>query len=396
MKLAPARRRLRRRVAVGAVATLVGVALVVFFVVPGRVDDAMNRVRPGPAYTASERARALHAQLTVVDLHADSLLWGRDLLERGTRGHADVPRLVEGNVALQAFTIVTKAPRHQNIDRNDDDTDNVTLLAVAQAWPPRTWTSLTERALYQARRLDDFARRSGGKLTVIHTASELRAYLARRAQESDVTAGFLGVEGAQALDGDLGNLDRLFDAGVRMMAPTHFTDNDIGGSASGAAKTGLTAKGEELVRRMQDRGMLVDLAHASPRTIDDVLAVATRPVVVSHTGVRATCDNARNLTDAQLAAVARTGGVIGIGYFTQAVCVLDARSIARAIRHAVSVAGIDHGLGSDFDGATTTPFDAAGLVQVTDALLAEGFGEAEVRAIAGGNALRVLEAVLPP
>ena len=143
---------------------------------------------------------------------------------------------------------------------------------------------MTERAIYQAHKLQDTAERSGGKFTVIRTSAELSAYLDRRIKEPGITAGFLGIEGAHALDGNLDNIDRLFAAGVRMMAPTHFFDNDIAGSAHGVSKGGLTDKGREMIRRMEEKKMIVDLAHASPQTIDDVLAIATRPVVVSHTG----------------------------------------------------------------------------------------------------------------
>jgi membrane dipeptidase len=162
------------------------------------------------------------------------------------------------------------------------------------------------------------------------------------------------------------------------------------------AKGGLTEKGRALVRRLEERRILLDLAHASPRTIADALAMATRPVVVSHSGVKGTCDNARNLSDAELRGVAATGGVIGIGFWDTAVCGNDAAAIARAIRHAASVAGIDHvGLGSDWDGAVTVPFDAAGLVALTDALLEAGFTDAEVAKVMGGNAVRLLSAALP-
>ena len=112
-----------------------------FVLVPPAVERHLNRVHAPPRAVA-ERARALHQRLVIVDLHADSLLWARDLLERGRRGHVDVPRLTRGNVALQAFTVVTQTPRGLNIERNDDRTDNITLLALAQRWPPRTWTSL--------------------------------------------------------------------------------------------------------------------------------------------------------------------------------------------------------------------------------------------------------------
>jgi microsomal dipeptidase-like Zn-dependent dipeptidase len=193
------------------------------------------------------------------------------------------------------------------------------------------------------------------------------------------------------LDGNLANIDRLYDAGVRMMAPTHFFDNDIGGSSAGVEKTGLTDKGREMVRRMEARHMLVDVAHAAPRTIDDVLAIATRPVIVSHTGVKATCDNSRNLSDAQLRGIAHTGGVIGIAFFEVAVCGTDAAAIARAIRHAADTVGVDAvALGSDFDGAVVAPFDTTGLGLLIDALYQAGFTDGDIGKIMGGNALRVL------
>ena len=367
-----------------------------FFIVPGQVDKSMNAVLQPPPYRASERALELHKKLVIADLHADSLLWGRDLLERGTRGHVDIPRLIEGNVALQAFTVVTKTPRSMNIESNDDTTDNITLLAVAQRWPFRTWSSLKERALYQADKLHKFAEGSGGKLMLIETNANLASYLERRKREPGITAGFLGIEGAHALDGDLANIDVLFDAGFRMMAPTHFFDNDIAGSAHGVNKGGLTDKGREMIKRMEAKRMIVDLAHASPRTIDDVLAIATRPVVVSHTGVKGTCDNTRNLSDEHLKRIAATGGVIGIGYWDTATCGTTARAIARAIRYTANLIGAQHvGLGSDYDGAIAAPFDTTGLVEITDALLAEGFTDAEIEMIMGGNVVRVLTQALP-
>lgn len=369
---------------------------VFFFVLPAQVEKRMNAVINRPPYQASEKARALHQRLFVADLHADSLLWNRNLLEGGTRGHVDVPRLIEGNVALQAFTVVTKTPRGMNIESNSADTDNITLLAVASGWPVATWSSLKERALYQAARLRQMAAASGGKLTLIETARDLSNYLERRKREPHITAGFLGLEGAHALDGDLANLDALFDAGFRMMSPTHFFDNEIGGSSSGAKKTGLTDAGRELIKRMEAKGMIVDLAHASAQTIEDILAVSTRPVLVSHTGVKATCDNNRNISDEQIEAIAKTGGIIGIGYWPTATCGADAQAIAHAIKHVATLVGAQHvALGSDFDGAITAPFDTTGLVQITDELLKAGFTEDETSLMMGGNVLRLLSESLP-
>jgi microsomal dipeptidase-like Zn-dependent dipeptidase len=138
------------------------------------------------------------------------------------------------------------------------------------------------------------------------------------------------------------------------------------------------------------------VAHAAPRTIADVLAVATRPVIDTHTGVRGTCDNARNLSDEELRGIAATGGIVGIGYWDTATCGTDARAIARSIRYAARVAGVRAvALGSDFDGAVTEPFDTTGVVEITDALLAEGFNEDEIRMIMGGNVFRLLSQTLP-
>jgi microsomal dipeptidase-like Zn-dependent dipeptidase len=385
-----------RRFLVWFAAVLLLVAGVVFLWLPGSVENSMNGVLRKPPYQISARARDLMQRIPIVDLHADSLLWARDLLERGWRGQVDIPRLIEGHVALQAFTIVTKTPRGMNFQRNTGDTDNITLLSIVERWPPAAWSSLTERALYQASRLRGFAARSNGKFTIVRSAADLRAYLERRHTDPGITAGFLGVEGAHALDGNLANIDRLYDAGIRMMAPTHFFDNDIGGSSAGADKIGLTPKGREMIRRMEARHMLVDLAHASARTIDDVLSIATRPAIVSHTGVKGTCDNSRNLSDDQLRGVAHTGGVIGIAYFEVAVCGTDAAAIARTIRHATDVAGVDAvALGSDFDGAVVEPFDTTGVGLLMDALFQAGFREDEIAKIMGGNALRVLLGGLP-
>jgi membrane dipeptidase len=369
---------------------LVVAGLVFFFLFAARLADSrLNPISHPPPYVASGRAQALERKLLIADLHADSLLWGRDLLVRNSRGQIDVPRMIEANEALQVFTTVTKTPRGLNIEHNSDSSDNIFLLAVAQRWPWAALWSLKERALYQSRRLDQMAANSGGKLTVIHTKAELARYLARRKAEPNITAGILGIEGAHALDGDPANVTVMFAAGFRVMSPTHFFDNEFGGSAHGINKGGLTPKGRGMIQRMEAAHMVVDLAHASPQTITDVLAMATRPVIVSHTGVRATCDNTRNLSDDQLRAVGKNGGLIGIGFWETAVCGTDAAAIARAIRHTVDTVGIEHvALGSDFDGAVAEPFDVTGLVQLTDALLNAGFSDEEVTAIMGGNEMK--------
>ncbi len=349
-----------------------------------------------PPYHASDRARALHARLWIADLHADSLLWGRDLLRRATRGHVDVPRLIDGNVALQVLAATTKSPRHLNLERNDDRSDDVVLLALALGWPPATWRRLLPRALHLAARADDLEARSDGRFRVIRSATDLAAYEAARRDRPAITAGLLAIEGAHALDGDPANVEVVANAGFRMMSPSHFFDNAFGGSAHGLAQTGLTDAGRDMVERMESRGMLVDVAHASAATVDDVLAMAVRPVVASHTGLRGQCDNGRNLTDRHARGIAVTGGVLGIGFWPTACGGDDVASIVRSIRYAIDIAGVDHvALGSDFDGAVPVPFDATGLVQLTDGLLDAGLDDDTIAKIMGGNVRRLLADVLP-
>jgi microsomal dipeptidase-like Zn-dependent dipeptidase len=267
-------------------------------------------------------------------------------------------------------------------------------LSIAQGWPPRTWNSPKQRALYEAGKLHKFAAESGDKLVIIKSRSDLENFVATR--QPGQVAGFLGTEGAQPLEGKLDNLNDLYAAGIRMMAPTHFTDTAVAGAAAGLTKAGLTDLGRRWVRATEGKHMIIDLAHASPATLRDVTAIATRPLLVSHTGVKGTCNNPRNLSDDELRAVARTGGVIGIGLWETATCGTDAAATARAIRYAVQIVGVDHvALGSDFDGAVTSPFDASGWSLVTDALLKEGFSEQEIRKIMGENVVRLLRTDLP-
>jgi len=364
------------------------------FATPGIIEGQYNRVRNWPPYAVPTAAAELQQKLFIADLHADSLLWGRNLLSRSTTGHVDIPRLQQAHVSLQAFTVVTTIPRQLNIERNAGSSDMVRYLAIAERWPPSTWNSPKERALYQAGRLRMFETESSGKLFILRSRSDLQKFVASR--EPQRVAALLGTEGAQPLEGKLENLDDLYAAGFRMMSPTHFTDTDVAGSASGQQKGGLTDLGREWVRSMEAKSMLIDLAHASPVTLRDVTAIATKPVIVSHTGVKGTCNNTRNLSDDELRAVARTGGVVGIGYWETAVCGRDAQAIARAIQYAVKLVGVEHvALGSDFDGATTMPFDATGVPLIADALRKAGLSEHDVGLIMGENVVRVLSQSLP-
>jgi microsomal dipeptidase-like Zn-dependent dipeptidase len=379
------------------IVVVVAAALVILFSVgPTMVERSANKVLPGPPAPVSAQAQNLHRTLFVADMHGDSLLWNRDLLERADFAHIDLPRLQEGGVDLQVFTAPTQVPLGINYESNELGLDVVTLLSIVQLWPRSTWTSATARALHMADKLDGFAARSNGELVVVTSIATLEAALKKQQENPDVVAALLGIEGLHAIEGSLENLDRLYDAGYRMMAPTHFFDNRLGGSAHGVGKGGLTELGSQVVRSMEEKRIIIDVAHASPQLIDDVLAIATRPIVVSHTGVQGTCPGSRNLSDKHIRGIAAGGGVIGIGYWDAAVCDVSVDGIVKAMRYVTDLVGAEHvGLGSDFDGGTETPFDTSGLAAITDGLLEAGFSEADIRNIMGGNLLRLLRTRLP-
>jgi microsomal dipeptidase-like Zn-dependent dipeptidase len=296
---------------------------------------------------------------------------------------------------LQVLGVATSVPLGMNIDRNEAPGFDVLAIPFCLrlshgclGGPPARFNAMTAR-------LADLVDRDDA-LVWIHNKHELDALRARHAEDPRVIGAILAIEGAHALGTEDTTLESAFALGVRMIGLAHFFDNEYAGSAHGVDKGGLTEFGRRTVQRMEQMGIAVDLAHLSPAAVDDVLAMATKPVVVSHGGAKGTCDNARTLSDAHLRAIAATGGVIGIGYWREAVCGTAPADVARAIRYVVDLVGDDHvALGSDYDGGTTVSFDASQLAVLTQAMLDAGLSEASVRKVLGENALRVLAATLP-
>ncbi|WP_423907402.1 dipeptidase [Candidatus Spongiihabitans sp.] len=367
---------------------------VVFFIVSPWQDRERNRVSSTVETEISEKALAFHDTLFVADMHADSLLWDRNLLERHDYGHVDIPRLKAGRVRLQVFSIVTKTPKNINLFENSSASDNITLLAVLSRWPVRTWNSLLQRALYQSDKLHQLETESKGQLQIILSKEDLE----KTSKSDSKIAGILAVEGGHALEGDLNNLDVLFENGIRMVGFTHFFDNALGGSAHGLEKGGITEFGLAVMRRMEQLGVVVDVAHASNALLADILRYAQKPVVSSHTGLSTICnDSPRNLSDEQALGIAATGGLLGIGFWPHAVCGNSIEDIMRTIEYAVNLVGIDHiALGSDFDGNVQTPFASDQLVLLTQAFLAQGYSENDIKKIMGHNIRRLFLDLLPP
>jgi len=367
-------------------------------IAPERFDRSLNKTKSLPPYEVSEEAQALYNSLDfIADLHCDALLWSRDLTMKNDVGHVDFPRLQEANMALQAFTIVTKSPAGQNFSKNSGDSfDNITLLNFLQARPLSNWFSLYKRAEYQSRKLHQLAEDYHNEFIVVKTRDDLDRLIADRKTNQRVTGGFLGIEGAHCLEGKLENLDKLYKEGVRMMGPTHFFDNELGGSAHGISGEGLSDFGHKVIARMDQLGMIIDLAHASPAMIADILEQTKRPVLVSHTGVKGTMDNSRNLSDDHVKRIAANGGLIGVAYFKGAVSAPLTEGIVEAMKYIKSITGVEYiALGSDYDGSMTAPFDVTGLPLLVEEMQNQGFQEEEIRAIMGENVKRFMLKNLP-
>lgn len=359
------------------------------------VQQRLNPTLTRPPYAIVAETAAFHNRLMVADLHCDALLWDTNLSRRNRFGHVDVPRLLDGNVALQVFSAVTKVPppgKESTFGR----LDLITLLSLIELWPPRTWSDLTARAIYQACKLKRIEARSHSQLTIVKSRKDLADFLRRREAGRKAVAAVLAVEGAHSFRGNVANIDALYDAGFRIVGLTHLSDNEIGGANTGEAQYGLTDYGREVVKKLEERGLIIDLAHASPSLIRDVLAVTKGPALVTHTGVKGICPNQRNLGDREIKDIAERGGLIGLGFGPVFTCAPGAAAIARSIAYVARLVGVEHvALGSDYDGVIEAPFDASGLPLLTQELKNEGFVEDEIRKIMGGNAVRFLARNLP-
>ncbi len=374
-----------------------GVITLIYFLatlfVPSYIEEQRNPIKSAPPYTVSVEAQEIYNSLDFIsDLHCDALLWGRDLTERGDVGSVDFPRMREANVTLEMFTIVSKSPSGQNMKSNSADAfDNITPLTIAQGDAPNQWFSLINRTLGQAESLHEFIKEEEGNVIFVKDKKSLESLIEARKKNKSIVGAMLGIEGAHALEGSLENLEKVYEAGIRMIGPTHFFDNELGGSAHGENGAGLTDFGKSVIKRMNELNIFVDLAHCSPAIIDDVLEMTTKPVMVSHIGVRAVLDSQRNLTDDQIRRIAANGGIIGIAFFDMAVGEPEINGIIASMKHIRDLVGIEYiALGSDYDGAVAVPFDITGLPIIVEGLLKEGFTENEIKAIMGENVKRFL------
>jgi membrane dipeptidase len=328
---------------------------------------------------ASADAHAMLAEHPALDLHADTLMWSRwlgyDILSRHTPplpraalgGHVDVPRMTDGGMGGQFFGLVS-----------------LPLLGNARG--------CTRAVHEQIDALDETLARSAGKLRKVRTAREIT-----QCQAEGAKSALLGIEGAHALEGDLGQLETFARRGVRYLGFAHFSANAACYPAYGRGREdsrGLTTFGHTLVERCESLGVIVDLAHINKRGFLDVCARARRPPIVSHTGVTGAFAHWRNIDDEQIRAVAAKGGVVGVIFCPRFVGGDGLGPVVQHIKYLVDVAGEDvPALGSDWDGfiVPTGPLaDPTGLPLLVDALREAQLTDEAIGKILRGNVLRVL------
>jgi membrane dipeptidase len=328
-------------------------------------------------------ARALHRAAYVADAHADSLLWNRDLGRRQRSGHLDFVRLAETGVRLQVFTVVTHGFPFVGGFR---------AFAALRGWPRSAARSPWTRALWQIERLKGFCAAGGARLAT--DPESLQA-----AERGGQLACVLGIEGAHALEGRVDRVEELARRGVAFLGLTHLASNELGGSSFPTrGRRGLTPLGAQVVQAMGSLGLAVDVAHASRRLLEALLAQREARVFCSHTGVAALGPAWRNLEDRALRAIAERGGVIGILFGTPYLGSRRLEAVVGHIEHAISVAGEEAVcLGSDFDGFVPLPRgmrDVTDLWKVTALLLARGHPRPRIERILGGNLRRFLGEIL--
>ncbi|HIE23705.1 MAG TPA: membrane dipeptidase [Candidatus Korarchaeota archaeon] len=332
-----------------------------------------------------DEALNLHKECHVVDTHCDTLqaLFNdifpsitplrveEGLGKRSEKGHIDIPRLKEGGVDCQVFAIfISKTPN-----------------------PPK--------ALHRALNLVDvFYKECEKNSEDLSPTTSYKNIL--KAIESGKIAAMLSLEGGEALEADVSMLRIFHRLGIRMMSLTWNHRNQLAdGVREERTRSGLTNLGVKVVDEMEELGIIIDVSHLSESCFWDLVEITDSPLIASHSNCRVLCDHPRNLTDRQIEAIADRGGVIGMNFYPKFLRKEGQASVSDVVdhmEHIINLVGIDHvGLGSDFDGISSTPVgleDVSKMPNITIELVSRGYGREEIRKILGENHLRVFSRVI--
>ncbi len=337
--------------------------------------------------------------IAVFDGHNDALTAANHatLAVGGGDGHLDLPRMRAGGVRGGIFAVFTESDEPQSDPEPQPDGSYARPLA-----PAVDHETAAAASTAAAGRL--FALEREGQVRIARSIADIDA----AAAEQGPPVAVLHFEGAEAIDPGLESLETWYAAGLRSLGPVWSRPNAFAHGvpfvfpSSPDTGPGLTPAGMALVHRCTELGIAVDLSHMNEAGFWDVARLDRGPLIVSHAGVHAISPCSRNVTDAQIDAVAQSGGLIGIVFacfFLRPDFLNDPDTpltlIVQHVRYIADRVGIEHvAFGSDFDGATIpAPLgDVAGYPKLLDALAADGFSAAEIRAIAWDNWRRVLDA----
>ncbi|MGJ1433212.1 dipeptidase [Sphingobacterium spiritivorum] len=357
--------------------------------------------------------KQIHKDLIVVDGHNDviyeSIFKGKDIGKRLNTGHTDLPRLKEGGVDVQVFAVWS------------DD----------KKWKKGAFNHAND----QIDALEKMISKNSRQIELAKSSKDIDAIL-----NKGKIAAVIGVEGGNMIESKIANLEKLYDRGVRYLTLTWNYNLPWVTAAAIEVKTssdkgkGLTAHGKDIIRRMNELGMMVDLSHGGEKTFYDVIATSTKPILVSHSNAYALMPHYRNLKDEQLEALKKNGGVIGVNFYsgfldptyTERVKKLYRKhfgdkgnyklsptrqyeklpkklqheanapmsKLLEHINYLVKKVGVDHvAIGSDYDGIESPPReleDVSTFPLLTKALLEQGYSKEDVGKIMGGNFLRIL------
>lgn len=357
--------------------------------------------------------KQIHKDLIVVDGHNDviyeSIFKGKDIAKRLTTGHTDLPRLKEGGVDVQVFAVWSD-------DKN---------------WKKGAFKHAND----QIDALEKMISGNSDQIELAKSSKDIDAIL-----NKGKIAAVIGVEGGNMIESKIENLEKLYDRGVRYLTLTWNYNLPWVTAAAIEVKTssdkgkGLTAHGKDIIRRMNELGMMVDLSHGGEKTFYDVIATSTKPILVSHSNAYTLMPHYRNLKDEQLEALKKNGGVIGVNFYSgfldptytervrklyrkhfgdkgnyklsptrqyeklpkklQQEAKAPMSKLLEHINYLVKKVGVDHvAIGSDYDGIESPPReldDVSKFPLLTKALLEQGYSKEDVGKIMGGNFLRLL------
>ena len=326
-----------------------------------------------------QKAKDIHSRILSVDTHTDTPLWF-------TRGDFSVGKRKSNQVNIQKMEEGKLDSQFLAIFLAQKERDEASSQAAVEKCLKMIENTYADVAKYQD---------ACGIALTEEDALRLKA--------EGKKAFFLGIENGYAIGKDIKNVKKFKDMGIQYMTLSHSYDNDICNSSSHTedASKGLTVFGRKVVKEMNKVGMMIDVSHVSEGTFWDVIKYSKDPIFASHSSVKALCDHDRNLTDDQLRALAKNGGVIQIciydGYLNNDAKAASIDDIVKHIDHAVKVAGIDHvGIGSDFDGGGGV-LGCKGdndMINITVKLIEKGYSEEDIRKIWGGNFFRVMNQVI--